>query len=478
MQGAIRFAFIHKQFKVSLFGLVSIDRKTDSEAGRRTDELRQTAKSMLPGDMEMRTVNDDFYLRAVTELGDTRQILVDRDIYSESGMKLVAAGVRISSKLYDRLVMHKLLPSLDKALSVENMLTSKSILEDVHVLLGTNDIMERMSDVIGKRSLDRLILAVRLPSPLAFKLTVAREKYPLIYQHSLLLMITSVYLAHCDRMEAAEQEWMATAALFHDIGLMHVDPDLLAPSHVMNSAERRHLYAHPLTAYLLLSEFPELPGYIADAVLEHHERMDGSGYPRGLQGDKISRYGQVLAVAELAAKAFDSDRSKIPWAKLEMMLKLNSRQYGKGLIGYLNVFQEKEAADASSNVKHPASLFSQAALIAELFEDFNHHCDPAGRDKILDLAQTRLAALRLELFEAGFDPRNPADLMQRFIDDPECMPEYVPLLNEALWQFKSLVLEISRLWPEEVDENAYPERPALAWLRELKQSLLAADSEN
>lgn len=424
----------------------------------------------------MPELKDKHYLRAVTELGDTRKIVADRDIYSAGGMKLVAAGVHITSALYERLVMHKLLPSLDKALSVDNMLNSESIIEDVRYLLQANDKLARMSKVIGKSFLFGRVLAVHIPYPLAFKLTVAREKYRQIYQHSLLLLIICVYLAHCDGMDAHEQVLVATAALFHDIGLLYIDPELLAPTHVMSNVERRQLYAHPLTAFLLLCEFPEVSRPIADAVLEHHERMDGSGYPRGLHGDKISRYGQILAVAELAAKAFDADQPKVPWEKLEMMLRLNSRQYGQGLIGHLNIFREKDTAEVPTNDMDTAHLVNQVNLIAKLFDDFNHHTDPTRRDKIFDLAQTRLAALRLELFEAGFDPRDPAGLIQLFIDDPECMPEYAPLLNETLWQFKSLVSEILRHWPEEIKrDESQPEKPELAWLNEMKQSLLVAN---
>lgn len=424
----------------------------------------------------MSELKDEHYLRAVTELGDTRKIVADSDIYSENGIKLVAAGVHITSELYDRLVKHKLLPSFEKALSAENTLNSEILMEDMRFLFQNNAKLERMFEVIDKSALERQILSTQLPSPLAFKLTVAREKYPDIYKHSLLLMVISIYLAHCDGMDSREQEWVSTAALLHDIGLLHIDPKLLTSSHVMSNAERRHIYTHPLTAYLLLCEFPEMPRQIADAVLEHHERMDGSGYPRGLHGDKISRYSQVLVVAELTAKAFDSNKQNVPWEKLEVILKLNFRQYGQGLIGHLNIFWENNAAEGASGINGPEHLFAQVALIAELFDDFNHNSDHNRRNKISDLAQTRLAALRLELLEAGFDPRDPADLIQRFIDDPECMAGYVPLLNEALWQFKALVFEISRHSPEGVEEAENPaNRPELVWLNDMKRSLLAAD---
>jgi HD-GYP domain-containing protein (c-di-GMP phosphodiesterase class II) len=423
---------------------------------------------------QMRELNDIHYLRAVTELGDTRKIVANCDIYSQNGIKLVAAGVRITSDLYERLVKHKLL-SFDKALSVENMLNLESIRDDVRYLLQENDKQERMSKAFDKSFFDHQLLAIQLPPPLAFKLTVAREKYRHIYQHSLLLMVIAAYLARCDGMDAREQALVSTAALFHDIGLLHIDPKLLDPSHMMSDGERAHLYAHPLTAYLLLCEFPEMPRKIADAVLEHHERMDGSGYPRGLCRNKISRYGQILAIAELAAIAFDSDHPKVPWKKLDVILKLNSRQHGQGLIGHLNIFREKDPDEVPSSIKDTAHLVAQVNLISKLFEDVNSNSESGQRDKIFDLAKTRLDALRLELFDAGFDPRDPAGLAQRFIDDPECMSEYGPLLNEALWQFKALMLEISRHWTE---KEIQPEKPEHAWLNDLKQSLLAANLDN
>jgi hypothetical protein len=328
---------------------------------------------------------------------------------------------------------------------------------------------------VDKSFFEELILSIQIPAPLAFRLTVAREQFPMIYKHSLLLMVIGIYLAHCDKMAGREQRDVCIAALFHDIGLLHIDPMLLAPSYVMSHSERRHLYTHPLTAHLLLSEFPIIPRQIADAVLEHHERMDGSGYPRNLHGDKISRYGQILAVGELAAKAFDFDHPRIPWKKMEVLFKLNSRKYGQGLIGHLNIFRENNIDEASSINITPSDVINQANLISKFFEDFNHRLAPTPHDKISQLALTRMDTLRLELFEAGFDPRDPTGTIERFVADPESLIDFEIVLNAALWQFKSLVLEISQRWPDAIKED-YPSKISEhAWLDNLQQSLHTAD---
>jgi len=432
---------------------------------------------MIPSNKSAKTqeIKQEHYLKAVTELGDTRPIVAACDIYSQTGIKLVAEGIHISSKLHDRLVHHKLMPALDHALKMDGMLDFAQIQADVLELIKTNDKLAKVANDLNHTALyEQIANDFPLPTPLAFKLTVAKEKFPHIYLHSLLLMVLSVYLGRCDSLSMREEEHLAIAALFHDIGLLHIDPKLLEPSHIMSSAEKRHLYAHPLIAYLLLGEFPELPRTIADAVLEHHERMDGSGYPRGLHSENISRLGQILAVAELAAKAFDSADNKLPWKKLDVMLKLNSRKYGSGLIGHLNIFRDN-ASDTNLNGQETAQLVEQVNLIAKLFDDFNRHSGPANRDPVFHFAQTRLAELQLSLFEAGFDPRNPHALTQMIMDDPSCTAEYAPLLGEAIWQFNSLILEISRQWPETAEksehENAKSEHP---WLGETKRILFAA----
>ncbi len=424
----------------------------------------------------MHELQDDHYLRAVTELGDTRKIVASRDIYSQNGVKLVESGIHITSALYERLVKHKMLATLDTVLSIENMLDSKAILQDVLDLIQTNDKLKRMADTFGNdyNFYRRIILDIQLPAPLAFKLTVAREKYRRIYQRSLLLLIISIYLARCNKMDSQEVGWVATAALLQDLGMLHIDPRLLEPSHLMSIVEKRHLYTHPLTAYLLLCEFPELGSRIAEAVLEHHERMDGSGYPRGLHGNKISRYAQILAVAELAAKLFDSDHSRITWKHLDVILKLNSKRHGQGLIGHLDIFRDDFAAEQPSGSNDPERTVEQVRLIAKLFKDFSRHSCPNCSDKFTAFIQTRLAELRLELFDAGFDHSDPDGLIQRFHEDPECVPEYVPLLKEALWRFRSLVLEISRHWLKESEKYDHQsEKPEHAWLHEMNQLLIA-----
>lgn len=417
-------------------------------------------------------MSEDHYLKAVTGLSDTRKMVAICDVHSQSGIKLIGAGIQITSKMYDQLIQHKLLPSLDKALSMEGMLNSDAILVDVHELLERSDRLKLAAKFINKTdSLQNIIQGIKLPAPLAFKLSVAKERYSTIYQQSLLLMITSIYLAHCEEMSHQEKESIAIAALFQNIGLLHIDPKLLEPKHVMSVEERRHLYAHPLTAFLVLKEFPETSKLIANAVLEHHERMDGSGYPRGTNSQNLSRYGQILAMAEMVAKSFDPVNQKSSWGKMDVILKLNSKKLGDGLIGHFNIFRN-DLEGASLNESDPELVFAQIKLVSKLFSDFNDKSVAEKGSESYEFSQERLVELQLSLFSAGIDPRDPESLIQLLTNDPESIAEYVPILNEAVWQFKCLLLDVSRQFPEVNELSDSSE--STSWIDDMKMTLVAA----
>ncbi|UWG96568.1 diguanylate cyclase [Dehalobacter sp. DCM] len=87
------------------------------------------------------------------------------------------------------------------------------------------------------------------------------------------------------------------AGLMHDIGKMGVNEKILNKPHRLTGEEWKEIKRHPEIGYRILSsanEFSEIAGYI----LEHHERWDGQGYPKGLKGDEISLQARIIAIAD------------------------------------------------------------------------------------------------------------------------------------------------------------------------------------
>jgi putative nucleotidyltransferase with HDIG domain len=101
-------------------------------------------------------------------------------------------------------------------------------------------------------------------------------------------------------MNLSEDEIKAIemAGLIHDIGKISIPAGILSKPGQLNTAEFELIRSHPNVAYEILREI-DLPWPVDKIVLQHHERMDGSGYPLGLTGDETLQGARILAVADV-----------------------------------------------------------------------------------------------------------------------------------------------------------------------------------
>jgi PAS domain S-box-containing protein/putative nucleotidyltransferase with HDIG domain len=88
------------------------------------------------------------------------------------------------------------------------------------------------------------------------------------------------------------------AASTHDIGKIRIPADILSKPGKLEEIESMIVKAHPQVGYEVLKEI-DFPYPVAEAVLQHHERIDGSGYPSGLTGDQIIIEARILGVADV-----------------------------------------------------------------------------------------------------------------------------------------------------------------------------------
>jgi HD superfamily phosphohydrolase YqeK len=154
-------------------------------------------------------------------------------------------------------------------------------------------------------ALARVFLDVPLPQQLAVKITVAREQRPAVLSHAVRVAWLAAVIATKSSDESLSVTDAVAAGLFHDLGLLHIDPELLAPGRALRDTEWQHLQAHPVIASAMLEKIAGLSSQVGRAVREHHERLDGSGYPRALKKGKLGALGQVVAVADVSAKLLD-----------------------------------------------------------------------------------------------------------------------------------------------------------------------------
>jgi PAS domain S-box-containing protein/putative nucleotidyltransferase with HDIG domain len=98
--------------------------------------------------------------------------------------------------------------------------------------------------------------------------------------------------------DEASTEGLRLAGLVHDIGKLTVPAEILNKPSLLTPIEFELIKGHALAAYEILKSI-EFEYPVADIVVQHHERLDGSGYPAGLAGDEILKEARILAVADV-----------------------------------------------------------------------------------------------------------------------------------------------------------------------------------
>lgn len=101
-------------------------------------------------------------------------------------------------------------------------------------------------------------------------------------------------------------EGLRVAGMLHDIGKIHIPAEILAKPTRLTDLEMGIMRTHSQVGYDILKEI-EFPWPVAQIVLQHHERLDGSGYPEGLSGESILPEARILAVADVV-EAMSSHR--------------------------------------------------------------------------------------------------------------------------------------------------------------------------
>ncbi|CAN2040419.1 PAS domain S-box protein [Candidatus Magnetomoraceae bacterium gMMP-15] len=127
-------------------------------------------------------------------------------------------------------------------------------------------------------------------------------------------------------LEEEDLQGLRTCAILHDIGKSIIPAAILNKPGKLSEHEWGLIQAHPKTAYEALHHIP-FPWPVADVVYQHHERMNGSGYPRGLQGNEIHLWARIIAVADLV-DAMTSHRPYRPGLPRKNAMEELKRGYG------------------------------------------------------------------------------------------------------------------------------------------------------
>ena len=121
-----------------------------------------------------------------------------------------------------------------------------------------------------------------------------------LYYHAMNVTVLSMMLGKQMGVFSEDMKILCLGALFHDIGKSKIDIKVLYKEEKsMSKPEREFLRLHPKYGVELLSIADDVPKAVLVAVYQHHERLDGSGYPKGSSGNQIHRLSRIIAIADV-----------------------------------------------------------------------------------------------------------------------------------------------------------------------------------
>jgi PAS domain S-box-containing protein len=181
----------------------------------------------------------------------------------------------------------------------------------------TRDITERrQAEEKLHQTLDRLTKAVGATIQVLVSAVESRDPYTAGHQ----LRVADLALTIATEMGLPQDkiEGIRMAGSIHDIGKLSIPAEILSKPTKLTAIEFALIKEHPRSGYEMLKDV-ESPWPLAQIVYQHHERMDGSGYPRNLKGDEIIMEARIMAVADVV-EAMASHRPYRPGLGIDAAL--------------------------------------------------------------------------------------------------------------------------------------------------------------
>lgn len=119
------------------------------------------------------------------------------------------------------------------------------------------------------------------------------------YTHSINVGVLAIILGKYLGLNKGALRLLGISGLFHDVGKARIPEEILNKPASLTPREMDIIKTHPLESYKLISGATGSANDILRGVIEHHERYDGTGYPRGLSGSKIGTFGRIISIVDI-----------------------------------------------------------------------------------------------------------------------------------------------------------------------------------
>jgi hypothetical protein len=416
------------------------------------------------------------FIHAVTQLARQQPVWALQIIQNTHGTTLVDAQAPVGENLHTLLADHALVMPLEDCLTLADLVNADSLGQAAENALLQLPFFSAMApNPAALSGLVKSIKTVPLPHAVAFQLTLARETRAADFKHAILMALLCAYLARESNADDDVETRMgvaASAGLLHDLGMLHISPELLQPAKRLSGEERKPLYLHPVRSARFAERFQVYSEPVQRAILEHHEQLDGSGYPRGLIGSAISPLGQLLSLAEVVTAMFNGIR-QYPEQRVALMLRVSPRRFNSAAVAaiqrLLEAVPKPQQAPGLAVVESVQRLQLLAGLLTQWHDALDQSTPLLGGDNQAVLRSIAEQAKTLQgiLYESGFTADQLGMLTLDAETDPALQVQLWALSQELQWHLLASANQLQRRWQNNHSAEPIPE-VLLAWLDTFK----------
>jgi hypothetical protein len=286
-------------------------------------------------DISLSTTVNRHYLDKLLQLAERMPVLATEDIFDARGTRVLAAGACLTREHAVALTRHKLRKTLESSLAIEGGVDTSEIVGAAMRILNASVPMGRILRATGGNGASplKLLSSMEFGAAMRMMLTLTDHQGPQALEHCVTVSLLAICMAKKLHLSDEDQLSAGLAGLLHDIGELYIDPVYLAPGKRLLPHEWAHLVAHPRLGQMLINELESYPLAVGRAVAEHHERFDGTGYPRQVVGNHTSAPGQAVAVAEMIAGVLHKDH---PLERAELALKIVPGEHAHDLLSAIS----------------------------------------------------------------------------------------------------------------------------------------------
>ncbi|MDW6018824.1 HD-GYP domain-containing protein [Vibrio plantisponsor] len=222
-----------------------------------------------------------------------------------------------------------------------------------------NKIRSRPMDAVDEAAqlVDDIVDKLLSDDSVTLHLMNGKSEFEDIYFHSLNVSVIAMMIGRAKGYPAETIKEIAFASLFHDIGKIRIPTAIVRKQTPLTEPERNYLKMHTKYGLEISQNIKEFPDSARRVIEQHHELLDGSGYPQGLKGDEIDELAQVIAVAN----AFDNlchpnvpSEQKIPYVALSHLYKNCKHIYNNEnlniLVKFMGVFPPGTVVQLSNDM--------------------------------------------------------------------------------------------------------------------------------